>query len=104
MCLAWHEIRDQLTVSSTTFSFQRGFDAIRRSQASLKPYRDPASLLDALHRKTCDGDAKNRILVALIEAAQADDPSADTALTFLLLALWPGLDAIRRRSIWRRRR
>lgn len=102
MCLAWHEIRDQLTVSSTTFSFQRGFDAIRRSQAPLKPYRDPASLLDALHRKTGDVDVKNRILVALIEAAQADDPSADTALTLLLQALWPGLDAIRRRSIWRK--
>lgn len=102
MCLAWHEIRDHLTVSSTAFSFQRGFDAIRRSQAPLKPYRDPASLLDALHRKTGDVDAKNRILVALIEAAQADDPSADTALTLLLQALWPGLDAIRRRSIWRK--
>lgn len=102
MCLAWHEIRDQLTVTSTTIGFQRGFDAIRLSHAALTPYRDPAAALDALHCNTGNAVKKNRILAALIQAAQANDPTADTALTVLLLALWPGLDAIRRRSIWRK--
>lgn len=102
MCLAWHEIRDQLTVTSTTIGFQRDFNAIRRSQAALTPYRDPVAALDALHCKTGNAVQKNRILAALIQATQANDPTADTALTVLLLALWPGLDAIRRRSIWRK--
>ena len=35
-------------------------------------------------------------------AAQDDGPAADCALTLMLLALWPGLDAIRRRSVWRK--
>ena len=38
----------------------------------------------------------------MIGAAQGNGPASDCALTLLLLALWPGLDAIRRRSLWRR--
>ena len=38
----------------------------------------------------------------MVEAAQSDGPASDSALTLMLLALWPGLDAVRRRSIWRR--
>ena len=102
MCLSWHELRDHLTASSSTFSFQRGFDAIRRAQAPLKPFSDPAAMLDALHRSSGDPGKKNLILIALISAAQGTGNASDCALTLLLLALWPGLDAIRHRSIWRR--
>jgi RNA polymerase sigma factor (sigma-70 family) len=42
------------------------------------------------------------ILSALVEAAQGDVPPSDCALTMLLLALWPGLDAIRRRAMGRK--
>lgn len=102
MSFAWHEIRDQLMHSSSKLPFQRSFDTIRRTQAALEPFRDPAALLDGLHRKTGDPARKNVILSALVGAAQGDGPTSDCALTLLLLALWPGLDAIRRRSIWRR--
>ncbi|WP_209015739.1 RNA polymerase sigma factor [Roseibium sp. RKSG952] len=68
----------------------------------MSPFRDPASLLDRLHATTGDQVQKNRILAALVETAQADDPASECALTLLLLALWPGLDAIRRRSLSRR--
>jgi DNA-directed RNA polymerase specialized sigma24 family protein len=102
MSFAWHEIRDHLMYSSSKLPFQRNFDAIRRNQAVLVPFRDPAALLDGLHRTQGDQGRKNLILAALVEAAQGDGPASDCALTLLLLALWPGLDAIRRRSIWRR--
>lgn len=102
MSFAWHEIRDHLMHSSTNLHFQRSFDAVRRAQAALTPFRDPAALLDGLHRTTGDPARKNVILAALVGAAQGDGPTSDCALTVLLLALWPGLDAIRRRSIWRR--
>jgi RNA polymerase sigma-70 factor (ECF subfamily) len=42
------------------------------------------------------------LLVALVGAAQSGGAVSDCALTLMLLALWPGLDAVRRRSIWRR--
>jgi DNA-directed RNA polymerase specialized sigma24 family protein len=102
MSFAWHEIRDHLMHSSSTLSFQRSFDTLRRARDPLAPFRDPAALLDGLHRGPGDPDNKNLILSALIEAAQGDGPASDCALTMLLLALWPGLDSIRRRSIWRR--
>ena len=102
MSIAWHEIRDHLTNSSSKLSFQRSFDAVRRAQAALAPFRDPAALLDGLHRTPCDPARKNHILSALVRAAQGDEPESDCALTLLVLALWPGLDAIRRRSLWRR--
>lgn len=102
MSFAWHEIRDHLMQSSSNLHFQRSFDAVRRAQAALAPFRDPAALLDGLHRTPGDPARKNVILSALVGAAQGDGPASDCALTLLLLALWPGLDAIRRRSIWRR--
>ncbi|HEY0920039.1 MULTISPECIES: RNA polymerase sigma factor [Hyphomicrobiales] len=88
--------------SSSNLHFQRSFDAIRRTQAALAAFRDPAALLDGLHRTPGDQGQKNLILAALVRAAQGDGPASDSALTMLLLALWPGLDAIRRRSLWRR--
>lgn len=102
MSFAWHEIRDHLMHSSSTLSFQRSFDAVRRARPTLTPFRDPAALLDGLHRGPGDPNKKNLILTALVEAAQGDGPSSDCALTLLLLALWPGLDAIRRRCLWRK--
>jgi len=88
--------------TSSTLHFQRNFDAIRHVQAALAPFRDPAALLDGLHRTSGDQGQKNLILATLVEVAQSDGSVSDCALTMLLLALWPGLDAIRRRSIWRR--
>jgi len=102
MSFAWHEIRDDLMHSSSTLGFQRSFDTIRRTWEPVAPFRDPAALLDWLHRGDGDSAQKNEILVALVEAAQADRTDADCALTVMLLALWPGLDAVRHRSIWRR--
>ena len=102
MSFAWHEIRDQIMHSASTLSFQRSFDAIRREQGPVLGYRDPAALLDALHQKAGSTDQKNLILVALASAGHSDGHTGDCALTLMLLALWPGLDAIRRRSIWRR--
>jgi RNA polymerase sigma-70 factor (ECF subfamily) len=102
MSIAWHEIREHLMHSSSTLHFQRSFDAIRREHADLAPFRDPTALLDGLHHKSGTPDSKNLILIALVGAAQGDGPTSDCALTLLLLALWPGLDAIRRRLLWRK--
>ena len=102
MSFTWHEIRDHLMQTSSTLSFQRSFDTVRRTQDPVAPFRDPVAVLDALHRGPGGPDQKKLILAALVRAAQSDAPAADCALTLMLLALWPGLDAIRRRSLWRR--
>ncbi len=102
MSIAWHEIRDHLMLSSSTLNFQRNFEALRRTSKPLAHFADPAALLDTLHVSGRGPVEKNRMLVALVGAAQSGDATSDCALTLMLLALWPGLDAVRRRSIWRR--
>lgn len=102
MSIAWHEIRDHLMLSSSTLNFQRNFEALRRIGKPLAHFADPAALLDTLQTGGSGPDEKNRILVALVRAAQSGDEAADCALTLMLLALWPGLDAVRRRSTWRK--
>ena len=102
MSIAWHKIRDHLMHSSSTLHFQRSFDTIRIAEPPLASFRDPAALLDKLHRGAGDPSHKNRILTSLVQAAHGTCAGSDCALSLLLLALWPGLDAIRRRSVWRR--
>ena len=102
MSLAWNAIHDNLLHSSRTLTFQRSFDLIRQKGPALAPFRDPAALLDALHRPSADPDEKNLWLKALAQEAHGLGTRSDAALTMLLLALWPGLDAIRRRSLGRR--
>ncbi len=102
MSIAWHEIRDHLMLSSSTLSFQRNFEALRRSSKPLAHFADPAALLDTLHVSGHGPNEKNRLLEALVGAAQSGGATSDCALTLMLLALWPGLDAVRRRSLWRR--
>jgi RNA polymerase sigma-70 factor (ECF subfamily) len=102
MSLAWHEIHDHLMTVFATFSFHRQFELVRGTSPALADFADPAALLDHLHQVQGDPEGKNRLLRALILVAQSNGALADCALTLLLLALWPGLDAVRQRSIRRR--
>ncbi len=102
MSFTWHEIFDHLMQSSSTLGFQREFNAVRHSHKDLAGYHEPGAVLDALHRGSGDHNAKNRILVSLVTASQLETAGCDCALTLMLLALWPGLDAIMRRSKRRR--
>lgn len=101
MCHSWSGFRDDLARSSTTLQFQRDYRAMRTAEPVLQPYVDPTALLSALHHGHLDHGARNAILAALLRAAQEGDRIADLALRVLLLALWPGLDAIRGRCLQR---
>lgn len=59
-------------------------------------------MLASLHRRSGCPDFKNAALRALLTEAQSEPPN-DLAVTLLLLALWPGLDAVRGRLLrfWR---
>ena len=102
MSFSWSGIRDDLVRSSSTLQFQRHFLTIRASHAPLRGYADPPALLGALHQGQFDHDVKNLMLISLVAAAQTDGPMSDCALTLTLIALWPGLDAIRNRCLRRR--
>lgn len=98
MSFTWHDFHGNLMHSSSTLNFQRGFATVRTSYPGLSRFADPAALLDHLHRGDASSDKKNTILAGLIESAKSDDRAGDCALTLMLLALWPGLDGVFRRS------
>lgn len=98
---SWDGIRENLLRSSSSLAFHRGFAGIRQLSNQIAPFSDPTALLDALHRRSGSADYKNELLGHIVRVAQTDDKLSDIALTLMLLALWPGLDAIRRRSMRR---
>lgn len=91
---SWPALHAQLLRSSTTLAFQRQFQAMCGDECTLAAFADPPMLFDALHGPDGDPVARNAILAALVRQAQA---GAKPAVTVLLLALWPGLDAVHRR-------
>lgn len=70
--------------------------AIASQNATLHSFSDPPALLAALHRPG-DPDRKNRCLLALLHKAESEEN--DVATTLIILALWPGLDAVRGRLL-----
>ena len=91
----WAALHAQLMRSTDTLMFQKRFSALRQSSEVLRPFPDPAALFDHLHGPGGDAAARNAILTALVVEAQQGD--RDTAVPLLMLALWPGLDAVHRR-------
>jgi RNA polymerase sigma factor (sigma-70 family) len=102
MASSWDGIRNQLVRSSNNLEFHRSFDEIRRLHKEFASFNDSAALLDCLRRKDSAADKKNELLAKLVRISQSDTDQSDTALTLMLLALWPGLDAVRRRLLWRK--
>ncbi|MGV8986058.1 MAG: sigma-70 family RNA polymerase sigma factor [Cypionkella sp.] len=58
------------------------------------------ALLERQHSTTSPAPQRHAVVRALAVEAQADGQSAHLAATILILALWPGLDAVRYR-LWR---
>lgn len=94
--MSWRALHADLIRSSNRLSFQRQFEKLQACEALLAESTDPAVLLGRQHGPG-DPDAKNAVLAALVRSAQSNDTLAGAAITLLLLALWPGMDAIRHR-------
>lgn len=94
MRASWHALHAGLTRSTTTLRFQRQFEMLGSEMPELTRFSDPAALFDWLHARNGDGPARNVVLTALARSAKA---KAEPAVTLLLLALWPGLDAVQGR-------
>lgn len=97
MSASWPSLHASLLRTSATLSFQMTFSALRRSSPALEPFAAPLELLGFLHGSCPDPHGRNGVLRVLIAAAQTQTEPAKVADVLLLLALWPGLDAVRRR-------
>ncbi len=96
----WHALHTTLIRSSNRHGFHRHFGDLCQGAEALKGVSEPAAVLDALHAPGGDPAAKNALLSALVSAAQAPGDGSEPATTLLILALWPGLDAVYGR-LWR---
>jgi DNA-directed RNA polymerase specialized sigma24 family protein len=94
MPFSWHRIHQSLVRSASTHTFNRTFLEMRGAHPALARFTDVTALLDHLHHGSASSDEKNDILAALITVARCRSAASDAAVTVLLLALWPGLDAV----------
>jgi RNA polymerase sigma-70 factor (ECF subfamily) len=94
MPFSWNSIHQSLVRSSSTLTFSRAFATMHEQHPALARFSDVGALLDHLHRAPASADEKNDTLATLVTVAQSRSASGDIAVTVLLLALWPGLDAV----------
>ena len=94
MSFTWNSIHRGLVRSASTLTFSNTFADMRHQHPVLARFIDVTALLDHLHHGTASSDAKNEVLAALITIAQSPSAASDIAVTILILALWPGLDAV----------
>lgn len=94
MPFSWNSIHQSLVRSYSTLTFSRAFATMHDQHPALARFTDVGALLDHLHHGPASADEKNDILAALISVAQSRSAASDTAVTVVLLALWPGLDAM----------
>ena len=99
MRASWHALHAHLVATSNRLSFHRDFRQIATRQAEIARFAEPVALLDGLHRPGGDPEDRNRVLRVLVTAAQAGDRLSETATVILILALWPGLDAVHGRLL-----
>lgn len=94
----WEAVHAGLCRSVRTVRSRQLFDELKLYCPTLGRFPDVASLIGYLLSDDADLDEENGIYAALVVAAQAPGRARETAMAILMVALWPGLDAIYRRS------
>ena len=97
MSLSWSALHAHLLHSVTRLNAERAYQAIRRLAPKDLPPGDIGELFAFLHARDGDAAAKNTALRHLVAAGAKHPHFAETSSTLVLLALWPGLDAVRGR-------
>lgn len=99
MSLSWTALREQLLRLVDHHHHHQRFLTLRARQPDLARFGDIGALIDFQHRTDENFVQRNAVLRALIAEAQRLGGAAETARLVLMLALWPGLDAIHRRLL-----
>ncbi|WP_054008828.1 sigma-70 RNA polymerase sigma factor region 4 domain-containing protein [Cypionkella psychrotolerans] len=94
MRASWQALYSDLVQATNRLRFQTEFTQICQAHRALCGWRDPGDLMDRLHAPVGDPAIRNDMLRALVIVAQGDARRSEVATTLLLLALWPGLDAV----------
>jgi RNA polymerase sigma-70 factor (ECF subfamily) len=96
---SWSALHAHLLSQSCSLQFEEDYRRLRASAPEALLAVEVPALLSFLHSPTGDPEAKNMALRAIVAAMQADDRKSQSLTTLLLLALWPGMDAVRGRLL-----
>ena len=95
----WSVLHARLVRSVNRHPNLAAFRDISTRTPTLRRFSHPTQLLDWLHGRTGSPEEKNVALKALLQRAGAVGGTGTLAVELLILALWPGLTAVRRR-LW----
>lgn len=93
----WHALFQRLTSLIHRTSSEHQYEAIRVRYPALVPLPNIDQMI--FHQQCAGGDPeqRNAVLRSLVVEAQAGAVTSELAANILVLALWPGLDAIHSR-------
>ncbi|MEZ5913464.1 MAG: sigma factor-like helix-turn-helix DNA-binding protein [Paracoccaceae bacterium] len=94
MALSWHALHAQLVEHTRRVSFRRDLQILCTVQPELGRFPDADALLAWQHDLGGAPESRELVLRALIGAAQSGCCASETAQSLVLLALWPGCDAV----------
>lgn len=100
MRASWSALHSSFTSALNRTSAETAFAAMRQASPELHRFQSIASVME--HQRCTRSDSAARFLAirVLVAAAQSEQAFRSTAQIMVILALWPGLDAVYWR-LWR---
>lgn len=96
----WSALHFSFTSALNRTSAETAFTAMRQAYPELAHFQTIAALIEHQHSATTDGAMRFGVIRVLVAAAQSEQAFRSTAQIMVIMALWPGLDAVYWR-LWR---
>lgn len=92
--LKWDKecVHKRLASEARTTKFNKAYQQLRAQYPELLPYGSPELFIGTLHAASGDYAEKDRILYAVISAAQNEPELRQCSFSLLSLAMWPALE------------
>ena len=94
MCATWSALHHSLMRHLNRTTSQHQFQMMRQQFPGLKQFSSIAAVMEHQCATTALPDMRYQIIRILVTAAQADAPWCSVAQMMVVVALWPGLDAV----------
>lgn len=94
MRASWSALHASLCRHLNRSSSEVAFRMMRRTHPELAEFGSIAALMENQHAPAGDLAAKYGVIRALVYAAQSEHEYRSTAQVMVIIALWPGLDAV----------
>lgn len=94
MRATWSALHHSLIRHLSRTTSEHQFQMMRQQFPGLKQFSSIAAVMEHQRATTVPPDMRYQTIRILVTAAQADAPSSSVAQMMVVVALWPGLDAV----------